>query len=81
VSPTGFLISAAVIVTLYLIVHLLDFRVETTVLSGTAPSGADGLARGLIYIGLYFASVVVAPILVIAAAVLKALELVTARSR
>lgn len=64
------LIAALVMATLFAGAHLLGLRAYTAILSGTAPPGASGgeaVALGLVYVILYFAAVIVAPILAIAA--------------
>ena len=74
-SPAGFLSTAALIGALYGLGHLAGLRESTTLLSGTSPpGGAGGAFLGLCYIALHFAFVVLAPILVLGAAVLWALS-------
>ncbi len=74
-SPAGFVVAAAAIALLYGVAHLLGLREDTTVLSGTAPAGgAAGVALGLAYVGLHFAFVVGAPVLVLGAAIFRASE-------
>ncbi|MFT3768593.1 MAG: hypothetical protein QM820_24365 [Minicystis sp.] len=61
---------AAVIAALFAGAHVLGLRPYTAILSGTAPPGAGGgeaIILGLLYVLLYFAFVVGAPILAIAA--------------
>jgi hypothetical protein len=63
---------AAIAITLvYFVLHLGNARVDTAVLSGTA-TDAPGL--GILYIAAYFAFVLVVPILLLAAGVLKLLR-------
>jgi hypothetical protein len=73
VSARGLAVTAGVIAALYGGAHALGLRAYTAILSGTAPPGGDGAAGvvlGLVYVALYFACVVGAPILAIAAAVM-----------
>ncbi len=72
VSPRGFATAAAVIAVGYGITHALGLRAYTSILSGTAPPGAGGtesVLLGLTYTAAYFACVIAAPILTIAAAI------------
>jgi len=76
VSARGMAAAAGVIAVLYGGAHLAGLRAYTAILSGTAPPGADGAAGaalGLVYVALYFACVVGAPILAIAGGVMWAL--------
>ena len=78
VSPAGFLAAAALISALYGLAHLAGLRAYTTILSGSAPPGGGdpnaATALGLAYLALHFACVIGAPILVLAAGVLRGLE-------
>ncbi len=74
-SPLGFVVTAAVVSALYAAAHLFGLREDTAILSGTAPpGGAAGMALGLGYIALHFAWVIGAPILLLAAGLLWAME-------
>lgn len=67
-----FLIAAAVIAALYAVAHALGLRAYTAILSGTSPPGGDGPAAwalGIGYVLCYFAAVIGAPILILAAGV------------
>jgi hypothetical protein len=72
--PRGWLVRAAVIVLAWLLMHLLGWREDTRIISGTSLpndfAGALGVFRGVAYLLAYFAAVVVAPILVIGAGIL-----------
>jgi len=76
-SPFGFLVAAALIAACYGAAHLAGLRDDTSVLSGTAPSGSA--ARGLLYVALHFAFVLAAPILALAALLLAAVERLVSR--
>lgn len=73
-SPKDFVRHAVLIVMVFGIVHLLGWRECTSVLNGT--TGAPGmdmetaLLLGIAYALLYFATVVLVPILLIAAGLL-----------
>ena len=75
-----YMAEAAIILTvLYLILHFFGFRSYATFLTGTVAdvgSPMIGAFLGLIYVMLYFATVVLSPILVIAAAITWAVRLV-----
>ena len=75
-APRALLIRAAIIIVAYLITHLLGFRLYTCVLCGTMPGqNSNTLATlGIIYVLLYFGTVLVAPVFVIAAGLLKLME-------
>jgi len=70
-SPVAWVAGALLVVALFGAMHLLGWRADTCIISGTVPgSGAAGDAavlRGLLYAATYFCAVSVAPILVIAA--------------
>ena len=72
VGPRALLFHATVIVIAFGIFHALGWREFTTVLSGTIPadnSSAEAGFKALAYMASYFASVLLAPILLIAAAI------------
>jgi hypothetical protein len=75
-SPEGFLLRALLIVVLFGASELLGFREYTTFLSGTSGdvslSWRTASLLGLIHLLLYVASILLAPILVIAAGLLAA---------
>ena len=75
-APRALLIRAAIISVAYLVTHLLGFRLYTCVLCGTMPGqSSDFLATlGIIYVLLYFGTVLVAPVFIIAAGLLKLVE-------
>jgi hypothetical protein len=67
--------AAATIGVLYGVAHLMGLRDDACILSGTAPPGGDaGTVLGLMYVSLYFACVIGAPILVLGAALFWALK-------
>jgi TRAP-type C4-dicarboxylate transport system permease small subunit len=72
-SPKDLLFRAAVIALAFLIVHMAGLREFTSVLNGTIGSVALGWKEsaflGVIYLILYLAFVLLAPILVIAATI------------
>ena len=71
-SPAGFVVLATLIALAYHVYHGLGWREYTCVLSGTPPVGDPSeltWLRAGIYMVFYFAYVLVAPILLIAAAV------------
>jgi hypothetical protein len=77
-SPKDLVRHALLIVALFAVAHLAGLREFTTIISGTVASpdlGVDLCALlGLGYMALYFGTVVFAPILLIAAGLLKLLQ-------
>ena len=69
----GLIIRAAIIIAAYLLTHLLGFRSYTCVLCATMPGQSNQTLAflGVIYVILYFATVLIAPIFIIAAGILK----------
>lgn len=71
ISPGGFLRRALALVVLWLIAHLLGWREDTMLLSGTSPTGEpitfSSAMPAAIYIFLWFAAVLISPSLVIGA--------------
>lgn len=74
-SPKGFLVRAALIGIVYLVCHAAGLREHTAFLSGTdATAGAwraGSAILGAIYLLSYFAFVLAAPVLVLAAGLLR----------
>lgn len=70
-SPRGWLLRAAALLALFGAMHLLGWRDDTRILSGTATPGVAGagasILRGIAYGLAYFAAVLVCPILILAA--------------
>jgi hypothetical protein len=76
VGPRALLFWAATILIAFGIVHALGWREFTTVLSGTIPKDnteAEAAFKALAYMTTYFATVLVVPTLLIAAALNPAL--------
>ena len=77
-SPAGFLIRAAGITAVFAALHLAGAREHVGFLSGTA--GPEGWSRsgsaafGLGYVFFYFGTVLVAPVLVLAAGLLSVIR-------
>lgn len=75
-SARYFFIRALVLVGLFLVAHALGLREYTTFLSGTTDDAGTAIQRsefyGVIYVLLYLGFVVGAPILLLAAGMLKA---------
>jgi hypothetical protein len=70
-SPLGFLALAAAIVAVFGVLHLAGLRADASILSGTAPPDAAGPLLGVSYVLAYFAAVILAPILTLAAGVME----------
>jgi hypothetical protein len=73
-TPRGLLLRAALITAVYALLHLCGLRHSASFLSGTPVGGTFATLGGLTYVLFYFAAVVLAPILVIAAGVLRLLS-------
>ena len=73
-TPRGMLLRAAALVVVFGICHVAGLRQYTAVLSGSSPGGTQPGALeavlGGAYVAAYLASVIVAPILAIAAGLL-----------
>jgi hypothetical protein len=66
--PLGWLCWAAMFVVVFGACHLLGWRDDTAILSGTLAPGSElTMVRGLIYLASYFAAVLLSPILILAA--------------
>ena len=77
-TPKDFLLRAVTIIVFFLIAHFAGLREYTSFLSGTVPSPDMGWQQaaffGLVYLILYFAFVLLVPILLLAALVQKAIQ-------
>ncbi len=73
------LLRAAICTVLFCVAHLLGFRQYTSLVSGTVPLNYTCRLCGVTYIIMYAGIVLVAPICLIAAAILAAMERVAAR--
>jgi hypothetical protein len=76
--PAGMVARALLIALAFGVCHLLGWREHTTFLSGTAASADASLQRtstlGVIYLVAYFGFVLLTPILILAAMLLKCAE-------
>ena len=71
-QPPALVTWAGLIALMFLLFHLLGWREMTTVLSGTFPPGfspPEAESRAVLYLVAWFATVVIAPVLVLAAAI------------
>ena len=70
-SPRGLLLRASLLVALFLACHLAGWREHTSILCGTAFTGnvTDRYTQwfGMVYVVLYFAIVIIVPVLILAA--------------
>ena len=73
-TPSGLVARAALGILVFMVLHVIGFRVYTTTLSGTSPTGEQvayiDMLKTVAYVLSYLFSTMVAPILLIAAAVL-----------
>lgn len=76
-SPPGFIVIALTLAALFALAHLGGLRDTTSILSGTNATPSNAVL-GLIYTVLYFATVLGAPILILAAGIFYGLERVLA---
>jgi hypothetical protein len=77
IGPRALLFWATTMLIAFGIVHALGWREFTTVLSGTIPKDnteAEAAFKALAYMSAYFATVLLAPILLIAAALNRLIE-------
>lgn len=72
--PGRFLAGAILFSVLFAAVHLLGFRTYTSILSGTGSLGTWEKLCGAAYIALYACFVILVPMRIIAAALLKGME-------
>ena len=84
ISPSGFLVRAALITAIFLLLYLAGLKEYTCVLCGTSPTGnvADSWSSmlGVGYVLCYFAFIVLAPVLVLATGILWCLQRAISRS-
>ena len=77
-TPSGLILRVALGVLAFLILHAMGFRRYTTVLSGTSPTGEQivysDMLKMVAYVITYLFATVMAPILLIAAVALTALQ-------
>ena len=66
-----FLVGALICILAFGLVHLLGFRANTSFLSGTGSIKEEEITNGIIYIIMYAGFVILAPVLLIAAGLLK----------
>ena len=82
-TPRGFVVSAAQVSVLFLVMHLAGLRSCTTIFIGAAPAaglaGRVAAGLGLAYIVFYLAFTVAVPILLIGAVLFRQLRLATTR--
>ena len=85
ISPSGFLVRAALITAIFLLLYLAGLKEYTCVLCGTSPTGnvADSWSAmlGVSYVLCYFAFIVLAPVLILAAGILWLLQSTIGRRR
>ena len=85
ISPKGFLVRAAIIGTIFLLLYIAGLKEYTCVLCGTSPTGnvADSWSAmlGVSYVLCYFAFIVLAPVLILAAGILWLLQSTIGRRR
>ncbi len=74
--PAAWVGWAALFAAVFGLFHLLGWRDDTSILSGTlAPGGGDAMiTRGVLYVLAWFAATLVSPILVLAAGLYATLE-------
>ena len=73
-TPKGLLIRAGAIVMVFAVLHLLGWREDTSILAGAVAGPGQNVrvhaVMGMTYAAAYFATVVLVPIVVIAAGIL-----------
>jgi hypothetical protein len=73
----GFVSHAIVILIVFAALHLLGWRDDTRILSGTSLPSSGAVFRGFLYATAYFAAVILAPILLLAGAIQAAIQRAT----
>ena len=76
-SPAGLVAHAVVILGLFATLHLLGWRDDTRILSGTSLPSSGAVFRGFLYSAAYFAAVILSPILLLAGAIQAAIQRAT----
>ncbi len=66
-SPKGWILRAGLLLAIFGILHLLGWRDDTRIISGTSLDGHATIIHGLLYGLAYFAAMLVCPILILAA--------------
>jgi hypothetical protein len=83
ISPETLAVCGVMIVLFYLVLHFSGLRENTSLLSGTlpgeGPQDESALFWGVAYVLAYFAYAIVAPVLLIGAAVFAGIEAVLTR--
>jgi hypothetical protein len=73
-SPRGLLLRAAFMLLVFALLHLAGARDYTSIFSGTSPTGepagTGATLLAVVYAGSYLASVVLAPVMILAALVM-----------
>jgi hypothetical protein len=84
-SPLGLLSRSAIVVALFAVCHLAGLREYASILSGTPPTGGPGDKLALVFAGLYillyFVTVIVIPVIIIAAGVMAGLQALLRRKQ
>ncbi len=73
-TPTGLCVWAGAVTVAFALAHLAGWREQVTILSGTLPTGSSWVTaqfKAAAYFATYFGAVLGAPILLLAAALLK----------
>ncbi len=73
-SPPGLLVRAGLIVAVFATLHLLGWRDDTRIISGTSLASSATVFRGFVYAAAYFAAIILGPILILAAAIQGAIQ-------
>jgi hypothetical protein len=77
-TPSGLIARAVLGVLVFTVLHAVGFRAYTTILSGTSPTGEQvayvDMLKMVAYVLSYLFSTIIAPILLIAAALLTVLQ-------
>ena len=76
-SPAGSVAHAVLILGVFATLHLLGWRDDTRILSGTSLPSSGAVFRGFLYSAAYFAAVILSPILLLAGAIQAAIQRAT----
>ena len=68
-SPRGLLARAAVLLAVFGLFHLLGWRDDTRIFSGTSLPYTPAVVCGVLYAAAYFSAVILCPIMILAAGI------------
>jgi len=73
-NPSSLLLRAAFLLVVFATFHIVGWRDDTRILSGTSLPSDSAVVRGLLYAAAYFTAVIICPILILTAAIQTAMQ-------